>query len=73
MRIINSGARIVATVNAKLKMAQKRSISVTAFFKECTSFIPQYLEVSTEAPIPIPMQQIIKILINWPASDEAES
>ena len=34
--------------------------------------MPQYLEVSTEAPIPMPMQQIWKMLMNWLAKEEAE-
>ena len=43
------------------------------FLRECLSRMPQKREVSTEAPMPIPIQQIINRLINCPARDEAES
>ena len=34
--------------------------------------MPQNREVSTEAPMPMPMQQIWKMLMNWFARAEAE-
>ena len=45
---------------------------VTAFRNECLSCMPQNREVSTEAPMPMPMQQIWKMLMNWFAREDAE-
>ena len=43
---------------------------IDTLFLQC---MPQYLEVSTDAPMPIPMQKIWNTFINCPASDDAES
>lgn len=55
---------IVANVNTNPNTKHSRSMMVIAFRRDALSCIPQNREVSTEAPIPMPMQQIWKILIN---------
>ena len=62
--IIVSGIRKVATANRAARHSVIRSMIQMVFFSASTAFtgsvlrIPQYLETSTEAPIPIPMQKI---------------
>ena len=71
--MIQSGAITVATVNTAAKTNAKRSMMVTAFFRDVPSFIPQKREVRTEAPMPMPIQKIINRLMNCPARDDADS
>ena len=58
MRMISSGAKTVKSVNARDRPSTKRSMMVTAFFSEFNSRMPQYRDVSTDAPIPMPIQKI---------------
>ena len=58
MRMIVPGAKMVKSVNAEARHSTSRSMMVTAFFSEFNSRMPQYRDVSTDAPIPMPIQKI---------------
>ena len=64
---------IVASVNAEDRAITNRSMMVTALRSEGSSFMPQYRAVSTDAPMPMPMQKIWNRLMNCPPSADAES
>ncbi len=59
-----AGMTAVTTANSNARPSVRRTIIHTVFFNAsaafCGSFsrIPQYLDTSTEAPMPSPMQKI---------------
>ena len=55
---------MVGSINKTASTMQSRSIRVMVFFREVISCIPQNLEVSTLAPMAIPIQQIWYIFTN---------
>ena len=67
------GVRMVAMVNSRAKAVTSRSMMVTAWRSEGKSSMPQNRAVSTDAPMPMPIQQMWNKLMNWPAREEAES
>ena len=67
------GVRMVAKVNSSAKAVTSLSMMVTAWRSDGRSSMPQNRAVSTDAPMPMPIQQMWNRLMNWPASEEAES
>ena len=63
---------MVAKVKPRPMKKHRRYMMVTAFLRFGMFCMPQKREVSTEAPMPIPIQQIWNKVINWFARLEAE-